>query len=198
MAKGFAIHNAPTNHGGIIPSTQVRSSQQGNLFVRAGDGHFCPKCKCWSTVIKSHDHVIMDGKPVAYAGDKLTCGATIQPQQSHVVGDSGSYYSHSPSNNETNSFIEQTKEKIVKEIYWSYGENFILLQDKSRFYNDLNIHIKTVGYSSGESLSINIEPEDSEIDTFQPFTIFLKIDNRGEGVARNVFLGKFITIDTEY
>ena len=92
MAKGFAIHNAPTDHGGLIPATQFRDSQMGNAFVRAGDGHFCPKCKCWSTVIKSHDHVIIDGKPVAYVGDKLTCGARIQPQQSHVVGDSGSYY----------------------------------------------------------------------------------------------------------
>ena len=52
MAKGFAIHNAPTNHGGVIPSTQQRTSQMGNLFVRAGDGHYCPKCKCWSEVIK--------------------------------------------------------------------------------------------------------------------------------------------------
>ena len=41
MAKGFAIHNAPTNHGGVIPSTQQRTSQMGNLFVRAGDGHYC-------------------------------------------------------------------------------------------------------------------------------------------------------------
>lgn len=94
MAKGFAIHNAPTNHGGIIPSTQQRTSQMGNLFVRAGDGHYCPKCKCWSEVIKSHDHVIMDGKAVAYVDDLLTCGAKILPQQSHVVGDSqGSNYS---------------------------------------------------------------------------------------------------------
>ncbi|MFX5268140.1 PAAR domain-containing protein, partial [Acinetobacter baumannii] len=76
MAKGFAIHNAITDHGGVIPSTQSRSSQMGNLFVRAGDGHMCPKCRCWSVVIKSHDHVIFDGKPVAYAGDKLSCGAT--------------------------------------------------------------------------------------------------------------------------
>ncbi|MEN5172741.1 PAAR domain-containing protein [Acinetobacter higginsii] len=97
--KGFAIHNAPTNHGGIIPATQMQSSQMGNLFVRAGDGHFCPKCKCWSTVIKSHDHVIFDGKPVAYVGDKLTCGATIQPQQSHVVGESGGGAGRSSSNN---------------------------------------------------------------------------------------------------
>jgi uncharacterized Zn-binding protein involved in type VI secretion len=89
MAKGFAIHNAPTDHGGLIPATQMRDSQMNNAFVRAGDGHFCPKCKVWSTIIKSHDHVIIDGKPVAYVGDKLTCGARIQPQQSHVVGDSG-------------------------------------------------------------------------------------------------------------
>ena len=66
----------------------------GNLFLVAGDGHFCPKCKCWSKIIKSHDHVIFDGKAVAYAGDKLTCGAKILPKQSHVVGDSqGSNYS---------------------------------------------------------------------------------------------------------
>lgn len=87
--KGFAIHNAPTDHGGRIPSTQVRSSQEGNLFVRAGDGHFCPKCKVWSTVQPSHNHVIFDGKPVAYVDDLLSCGARILPQQSHVVGDSG-------------------------------------------------------------------------------------------------------------
>lgn len=86
--KGFAIHNAPTDHGGVIPSTQSRASQMGNAFVRAGDGHFCPKCKVWSTVQPSHNHVIFDGKPVAYVDDLLSCGARIQPQQSHVVGDS--------------------------------------------------------------------------------------------------------------
>ena len=68
----------------------------GNLFVRAGDGHYCPRCKCWSEVIKSHDHVIMDGRAVAYVDDLLTCGAKILAQQSHVVGDSqGSNYSGS-------------------------------------------------------------------------------------------------------
>lgn len=87
--KGFAIHNAPTDHGGIIPSTQLRSSQMGNAFVRAGDGHFCPKCKVWSTVQPSHNHVIFDGKPVAYVDDLLSCGARILSQQSHVVGTSG-------------------------------------------------------------------------------------------------------------
>lgn len=91
MAKGFAIHDAPTDHGGRIASTQMRASQQGHLFVRAGDGHFCPRCHCWSTVVKSHEHIIFDGQPVAYVGDQLTCGARIQPQQNHVVGESGVY-----------------------------------------------------------------------------------------------------------
>ncbi|EKK14012.1 TPA: PAAR domain-containing protein [Acinetobacter baumannii] len=109
MAKGFAIHNAITDHGGVIPSTQMRTSQMGNLFVRAGDGHMCPKCRCWSVVIKSHDHIIMDGKPVAYAGDKLSCGATIQPQQSHVVGESGSPYSRNNSNSPDQKYDEQLK-----------------------------------------------------------------------------------------
>ena len=123
MAKGFAIHNAITNHGGIIPATQMQSSQMGNLFVRAGDGHFCPKCKCWSTVIKSHDHVIFDGRPVAYVGDKLTCGATIQPQQSHVVGESGSSYS-GKDNQKDSSTNKKFDEQVQIEIDNSFSELF--------------------------------------------------------------------------
>ena len=108
--KGFAIHNAPTNHGGFIPSTQDRTSQMGNRFVRAGDGHYCPKCKCWSEVIKSHDHIIMDGKAVAYVDDLLTCGAKILPQQSHVVGDSQGQNYRSSSNSIApiqNNFVDK-------------------------------------------------------------------------------------------
>ncbi|MEF3819581.1 PAAR domain-containing protein [Acinetobacter baumannii] len=197
MAKGFAIHNAITDHGGVIPSTQSRSSQMGNLFVRAGDGHMCPKCRCWSVVIKSHDHIIMDGKPVAYAGDKLSCGATIQPQQSHVVGDSGSPYSAKETTQKKN-FVENNIEKKVTEITWSYGNNFNPLSDKSRFFNDLNIHVKTTGYSQGENVSISIEPENSDISTFEPFAITIKVDSNGEGILKDVFSGKTLIIDTEY
>lgn len=117
MAKSFAINMAPTDHGGMIPATQSRTSQEGNLFVRAGDGHMCPKCRCWSTVIKSHDHIIMDGKPVAYVGDKLSCGATIMPQQFHVVGESGSPYSGSSTSSTAlaqNNFVEDKSNEIHK------------------------------------------------------------------------------------
>ena len=89
MNLGMAVHNAPTDHGGFIPSTlKDRSSVMGQQFVRAGDGHFCPKCKVWSVVKPSHDHVIFDGQPVAYVNDELTCGARITEQQTHTVGNS--------------------------------------------------------------------------------------------------------------
>ena len=122
MARGFAIHNAPTDHGGLIPATQARDSQMNNAFVRAGDGHLCPKCKVWSTIIKSHDHVIIDGKPVAYVGDKLTCGATIQPQQTHVVGDSGraSSFTAAPLFQPINSSQNLTNSFNSKEKYENY------------------------------------------------------------------------------
>lgn len=103
MAKSFAINNSMTNHGGIIQATQQRTSQMGNLFLCAGDGHFCPKCKCWSTIQASHNHIIMDGKPVAYADDLLSCGAKILPKQDHVVGTSqGENYRR---NSNSSSFI---------------------------------------------------------------------------------------------
>lgn len=196
MAKGFAIHNAPTNHGGIIPSTQVRSSQQGNLFVRAGDGHFCPKCKCWSTVIKSHDHVIMDGKPVAYAGDKLTCGATIQPQQNHVVGDSGSYYNQNKNNNETNNLIKQSEEKYIKEIFWSYGDNFIRLESESRHFVDMNLHIKTLNYSTGELVEITIKYDNDDFVSSNLKELKIKgiVNNQGEAIIKNVFQNQTLNL----
>ncbi|AOA58291.1 PAAR domain-containing protein [Acinetobacter larvae] len=164
--KGFAIHNAPTDHGGLIPSTQVRSSQQGNLFVRAGDGHFCPKCKCWSTVIKSHDLIIFDGKAVAYAGDKLTCGATIQPQQSHVVGDSGGVNYTGVDNlkveilsysDKYQLLDESTSEPLINQHYKIYRESGDIIEGKTdnngytqNILNDNNAEVVTIEVVGGD------------------------------------------------
>ena len=105
MSKGFGIHGSTTSHGGTVMSTQSRSSQMGNLFLRAGDGFACPKCKTWSTLIKSNDHVIFDGKAVAYVGDKFTCGASLMPNQVHVVGTSGGTLSGSSTVNNFSTLI---------------------------------------------------------------------------------------------
>lgn len=131
--KGFAIHNAPTNHGGRIPSTQMRGSQEGNLFFRAGDGHLCPKCKVWSTVQPSHNHVIFDGKPVAYVDDILSCGARILPQQSHVVGDSGSGNA-----NDQGSISSSLIASQLKNIF---EDKFKLISQSGEALNNINYQI---------------------------------------------------------
>lgn len=161
MAVGFAIDNSMTDHGGIIKATQMRASQMGNLFLVADDGHFCPKCKCWSKIIKSHDHVIFDGKAVAYVGDKLTCGAKILPKQSHVVGTSqGENYRSSLSFSSTtqpiNNFISNNSKDehglkfqlVDKDTQLPIPESFYLLitkegQEISGFTDDSG-HTDTV------------------------------------------------------
>ena len=130
MAKGFAIDHSMTDHGGIIRATQMSASQMGSLFLVAGDGHFCPKCKCWSKIIKSHDHIIFDGKAVAYVGDQLTCGAKILPKQDHVVGDSQGSSLRSLASNfqHTNSQQNLTNNLVVG----SYNMIFLLKDGQNK------------------------------------------------------------------
>ena len=83
----FGMMTATTDHGGTVMATQQQVIANGMAFLRAGDGFVCPKCKVWSTLIMSNQNIIMFGKPVAFAGDKFTCGATLMPSQSLVGGD---------------------------------------------------------------------------------------------------------------
>lgn len=131
MAKGFGIHGSTTDHGGIVISTQSTSSQMGSLFLRAGDGFACPKCKIWSTLIKSNDHVVFDGKPVAYVGDKFTCGATLMLKQMHVVGDSGgsNYRSSTVSSLQPVSSQQNLADNLVAD---SYNMIFILKDGQNK------------------------------------------------------------------
>ena len=173
MAKGFAIHNSMTNHGGIIQATQQRTSQMGNLFLRAGDGHFCPKCKCWSEIVKSHDHIIMDGKAVAYVDDLLTCGAKILPKQDHVVGTSqGENYRSSSSSKEPlqNSFID-------KVISTNFGLQYQLLDETTnepitelpyRIIRASGEVIEGITDAEGKTQAINSGNEEEQIQFIIP------------------------------
>lgn len=38
--RAFGVHGSTTNHGGFVQATQQRSSFNGQLFLRAGDGFF--------------------------------------------------------------------------------------------------------------------------------------------------------------
>ncbi|WP_343353025.1 hypothetical protein V3I05_06600 [Helicobacter mastomyrinus] len=58
----------------------------------------------------------------------------------------------------------QEKEKQITEIYFSYGEDKIRLNDISRHSQDINLHIKTQGYEEGERLDLTLEFQEK---TFQ-------------------------------
>jgi type VI secretion system secreted protein VgrG len=52
------------------------------------------------------------------------------------------------------------KEKEIKRIYWSYGEDETPLVDVSRFYSDINVHVETLNYQAGEPVEIIISGGD--------------------------------------
>lgn len=201
MAKGFGIHGSTTDHGGIVISTQSTSSQMGSLFLRAGDGFACPKCKIWSTLIKSNDHVVFDGKPVAYVGDKFTCGATLMPKQMHVVGDSGSRSESTPFNQLQNKmygkeFMQQSTKKEIKEIFWSYGENFTKLDSESRHFVDMNLHVKTINYAAGETVEVTLKYEDGDIlfNELRELKLEGTVNSNSEVIFRNILKDKTLNL----
>jgi len=49
-------------------------------------------------------------------------------------------------------------EPKVSEMYWSYGKNHTrLTSEKSRYYVDLNLHVKTENYNDGDTVDIVVE-----------------------------------------
>ncbi len=110
----------------------------GIFFLRAGDGFACPKCKTWSTLIKSNDHVIFDGKAVAYVGDKFTCGATLLPKQVHVVGASGGPSNSSVLNFQTTSQQSNNLANNFSRNKENY-ENYYIEQNRTQYVKFKNL-----------------------------------------------------------
>jgi uncharacterized Zn-binding protein involved in type VI secretion len=190
-----------TDHGGIIVLGDSSFVVEGKAVHLEGMTHFCPKCKVQSRAIASNaGFMIVGGKSIVAVGDSSTCGSKYFKVSDLVVMSNGfgSERNSTSSLIIANKLVEPQKEKLIEKIYWSYGDKFIPLEEKSRFFDDLNLHVETLGYSPGESVDIKVNPESSEIYTFQSFTVYIKLDPNGKGIFKNVFQGKTIIIDTEY
>lgn len=46
--------------------------------------------------------------------------------------------------------------KTITSISLSYGDAQVPVESVSRFYTDLNVHVKTSGYLPGETVTVNI------------------------------------------
>lgn len=55
---------------------------------------------------------------------------------------------------------EVQKTKKILDMYWTYGDT--KLNDKSRFYVDMNLIIKTKNYKEGETIKVVIKSDDGE------------------------------------
>lgn len=58
---------------------------------------------------------------------------------------------------------QENREKQILEIYFSYGEDTTRLQGDSRHTQDVNLHIKTQGYSNGEEVEVKLESSLGEV-----------------------------------
>ena len=79
---------ATTTHGGKVISGSPHSTHNGIPISRKGDKVICRKCKKLTTILTGDSSFIVDGAPIARAGDVTSCGAKlIAVQQSFCEGD---------------------------------------------------------------------------------------------------------------
>ena len=82
----------------------------------------------------------------------------------------------------SNSQSTQDSQKEILEMYFSYGEEMIKLEDDdTQFTKDINLHLATQGYNKGEVINIELERNN------QIFSTQATIDENGKAIIKNVF-----------
>ena len=150
---------APTSTGGAV--------LEGNIGINidyavstSSLGHMasCPVCPPGKgpIVAVGPRTITLPAGLVALEGDYVACGCppktnTVLFAQSSVFGGGEhSAASFSP------IIPLVPKPKSIQRITFSYGANQTPVDSVSRFYTDLNIHVKTSGYSPGETVTVTI------------------------------------------
>lgn len=76
--KGVVRLGDATSHGGKVSAASDSSFVNGIAVARQGDPCTCPISGHSSCVIVEGDSMVLDnGKPVAFHGHKVSCGATL-------------------------------------------------------------------------------------------------------------------------
>lgn len=90
------------------------------------------------------------------------------------------------------SIGQKVKVGEVTNIFWSYRAEKIKLNEKSRFYVDMNLHIETLGRFVNDTASIEIELPDG---TTMQENILIGVD--GKGLKMEIFKDKDILVMVE-
>ena len=79
--------------------------------------------------------------------------------------------------------------KQVINLAWSFGDLLTPISAHSRHADDLNLHIETVNYDEGESVSANIEYSDDKGNK-QVISVTGQVDKDGVAIIKNVIKDK--------
>jgi uncharacterized Zn-binding protein involved in type VI secretion len=82
MAGSLILLGDKTTHGGTVIEASAESSVGGVRIARVGDMVACPiRGHGTCPIVTGDPTMMMDGKPVARAGDVTACGAQLIPSQ---------------------------------------------------------------------------------------------------------------------
>ncbi|MDO7929187.1 PAAR domain-containing protein [Pseudomonas sp. KFB-139] len=158
MGRKMIGVGAPTSTGGAVLEGNVGINIDSAVNT-SSVGHMasCPVCSPGKgpIVAVGPRTIILPAGPVALEGDYVACGC---PPESNTVifGQSTVFGGAEHTNASFVSIAAVGKVKSIKEIYFSYGSSHEPLADVSRFYVDLNVHVKTSGYEVGEVIDIKV------------------------------------------
>jgi uncharacterized Zn-binding protein involved in type VI secretion len=77
MSQSLIVIGDRTSHKGTVISASPFSDTHGKGWARIGDQVSCPRCGGIYPISEGDASLIDDGKPVAYHGCKVSCGATL-------------------------------------------------------------------------------------------------------------------------
>ena len=84
--------------------------------------------------------------------------------------------------------LNNGKKQIIN-LTWSFGDLLTPISAHSRHADDLNLHIETVNYDEGESVSANIEYSDDKGNK-QVISVTGQVDKDGTAVIKNIIKDK--------
>lgn len=72
----------------------------------------------------------------------------------------------------------------------------MVLGEKSRFYNDINLHVCAIGYNVGEEIDVHIEFLHDSLG-YLDFDVKVTLDENGHGVIMSVFKHKLLIVNKD-
>ncbi|UOO77112.1 PAAR domain-containing protein [Neisseria sp. Dent CA1/247] len=186
-----------TTHGGRVMEGFENIIIYDKPAAGVGYTGYCPQCKTMFTIIQGSNKLFYLGKEIALEGMKTSCGAILIASQSQAYIDDETnniqmMSATPPVENYTNKAEEKVKQII--ELYWSYGEQQVRLDEFSKYYTDLNLHIITRNYLIGEPVEVTIKIDNEEDELSEQFTVTGIIGSDNCAVIKNIFDGKSIVI----